>query len=211
MPIVEIINEIDAYLSRLRQARELLSGHVPEAGQKSQPRRNRTILVKPADTAFSSTPRTKENKPRSNPSIAHQNSQKQRGEPDVQVSSDALPQATDTEHSVIARPERTIPEGIVIKRIPVRRRIGSVRSMGLRTAKPVVTSRPDAIKPAIALAGPPNTKIVVVSAEQVQRQREQTAHPPVLRPRMPAAGLSGRTAFEALFANQSDHPKTSGD
>jgi hypothetical protein len=79
-----------------------------------------------------------------------------------------------------------------------------------RTAKPALSTKPEAIKPAIALAGPLNTKIVVVSAEQVQREREQTAHPVALRRRTPPAGLSGRMAFEALFANQTDRPKTSG-
>jgi hypothetical protein len=42
-------------------------------------------------------------------------------------------------------------------------------------------------------------KIVVVPAEQVRREREQAAQPEVRRVRVPASGLTGRLAFEALF------------
>jgi hypothetical protein len=68
-----------------------------------------------------------------------------------------------------------------------------------RIAKPASGDKPVAIKPAIALAGPTNAKIVVVSAEQVQREREQASHPAVPRPRLPSNGRTGKLAFEALF------------
>lgn len=210
MPIAEIIHEIDAYLSRLRQARTLLSGHVAEAPQKRQPRHKNKVLVRKADTAFSSRRRTEENTSRSILPVAHRKRKKERGEPATQVPSAVPNPASHTEQSAVAGPDHTIQQGVVITKIPIRRRIGSIRSMRPGVAKPAPSTRPDAIKPAIALAGPPNAKIVVVSAEQLRRDREQTAPPAVLRPRMPAAGLSGKMAFEALFANQTDRPKTSG-
>jgi hypothetical protein len=43
MPTTEIINEIDAYLSRLRQARELLLDQRTEAAPKRVPRRKRKV------------------------------------------------------------------------------------------------------------------------------------------------------------------------
>jgi len=59
--------------------------------------------------------------------------------------------------------------------------------------------KPDAAKPAIALAGPAGARIVVVSAEQVRREREKAAQAKVERPRVLGTGLTGRLAFEALF------------
>ena len=68
-----------------------------------------------------------------------------------------------------------------------------------RSPKSTAGTKPDAAKPAIALAGPRGAKIVVVPAEQVRREREQAAQPKVQRPRVLGAGLTGRLAFEALF------------
>lgn len=70
--------------------------------------------------------------------------------------------------------------------------------MRRRTLKPAATT-PDPAKATNALAGPVNSKIVVVPAEQVRRERERAAHPEVRRPGVPASGLTGRLAFEALF------------
>lgn len=66
-------------------------------------------------------------------------------------------------------------------------------------------------KPAIALAGRVPSKIVVVSAEQAQRERDRAAQSVVQRPRLPAIGLTGRAAFEALFNDGSDTSKTTRD
>jgi hypothetical protein len=63
---------------------------------------------------------------------------------------------------------------------------------------------PEPAKPAIALAGPTNARIVVVSADQVQRERAQAAQPVERRPRKAASGLSGKLAFEALFTDPID-------
>jgi hypothetical protein len=71
--------------------------------------------------------------------------------------------------------------------------------MRFRTPKSNPGIKPDATKPAIALAGPAGARIVVVPAEQVRREREQAAQPKVQRPRVLGTGLTGRLAFEALF------------
>jgi hypothetical protein len=109
---------------------------------------------------------------------------------------------SDSQQAAIAEPERTIPQGVLITRLPASRRFNSVRATHCQTAKPALGSTPDALKPAIALAGSPNTKIVVVSAEQVKRERGQVAPRAPLRPRPPASGLSGRLAFAVLFNDE---------
>jgi hypothetical protein len=111
---------------------------------------------------------------------------------------------------MIAEPKRTIEGTVLITRLPATRAVRSFKSVRHRTAKPALGNEPNANKPAIALAGPMNAKIVVISAEQIQREREKAAHPAIRRPRLPASGLSGRRAFEALFRNQADPTKTSG-
>ena len=66
-------------------------------------------------------------------------------------------------------------------------------------------------KPAIALAGRVHSKIVVVSAEQVQRERERAAQPAVQYTRVPGNSLTGRAAFEALFKDGSNTSKATKD
>jgi len=53
MPIAEIINEIDEYLSRLRQARELLSRRITEVPQETLPRPKRKVFARQTDKALS--------------------------------------------------------------------------------------------------------------------------------------------------------------
>jgi hypothetical protein len=84
-----------------------------------------------------------------------------------------------------------------------------IRSDGNRTANWTMRAKPAPIQPAIALAGPTNARIVVVSADQVQRERAQTAQPAIRKPRIAVSGLSGRRAFEALFADATDPSKGS--
>ncbi len=99
----------------------------------------------------------------------------------------------------IAQPEHSISQKVIVKKLPPRGLRALVRSVRHRTPKPALEPKPDPAKPAIALAGPQGAKIVVVPAEQVRREGEEAAQPEVRRPRVPASGLTGRLAFEALF------------
>ena len=67
----------------------------------------------------------------------------------------------------------------------------------VRRPKEMIRKGPGAISPEIALAGGLVGRVVVVPAEQVRRQREEAARPPVVRPRAPVYG--NRSAFDALF------------
>jgi hypothetical protein len=208
MPIAEIIHEIDACLSRLRQARELLSGRFTEVPEKKlPPRRKKNTVARRTDPTLSTKRQAAGNKLLSNRSIPHPKRQGSLGEPAVQVSSVAPPQTANTEQSAIVQPERTIPQTVAITRLPASRRTSSVRSVPHRSA--ASRTSPEPTKPAIALSGPTNARIVVVSAEQVQRERERTAQPVVRRPRMATSGLTGKLAFEALFEDPTDPSKSS--
>ena len=199
MPIPEIIDEIDAYLSRLRQARELLLVRSTEAPQKSAPRPKRKANLRPADPASSPRRQTAKNKPRSDHPVGHQNIWVGRVDVGVPVPSSVTHDASHSEPPASTQPESTISTNVVIKRLPSKGPRTSIRSMRHRTPKSNAGTKPDAAKPAIALAGPAGAKIVVVPAEQVRRERERAAQPEVRRPRVPASGLTGRLAFEALF------------
>ena len=209
MPIAEIIHEIDAYLSRLREARELLSGRMTKAPKAIPSRRNKKALVKRADPVSSITRRPGGNKTPSDRPVAHQKGQKRLGDPARRVSRPLSLQTTNTEQSAKVKPERAIPQSVAITRLPASRRIRSFRSVGHRTAKRTSRINPEPVQPAVAIAGRTNTRIVVVSADQVQRERAQAAQPVLRRPRIASSGLSGRLAFEALFADPTDPSKGS--
>jgi hypothetical protein len=199
MPIAEILNEIDAYLSRLRQARELLSDRRTEAPQKRVPRAKNTITHLQSNPASSRRRQAGKNKSRSNPSVVHLKRGTERAETSAQVPISATQQAPDLQQPPIPQPERAIPQSVVTTRIPSKGFRTSISSVRLRTSNSNPGTKPDAAKPAIALAGAAGAKIVVVPAEQVRREREQATRPEVRRPRFPASGLTGRLAFEALF------------
>ena len=199
MPIAEIINEIDAYLSRLRQARELLLGRGTEAPQNGvHPRKTKATVRRPG-TASSIRRRGNENKSPSNPPVAHLKTVRSPVDARLQVPSAVAAHPSHSERAKITEPKPTIAESIAITRLPARRRLSPVRSVHPRIAEPSLGNTRVTVKPAIALAGPMNSKIVVVSAEQAQKEREQAARPANPRPRRPASGLTGRSAFEALF------------
>jgi len=73
MPITEIIHEIDAYVSRLRQARELLLDQRTEAPQKRVPRRKGKVAPGEGDPASSRSRQTTRNKSRSDHPVVHLN------------------------------------------------------------------------------------------------------------------------------------------
>lgn len=197
MPIPEIIDEIDAYLSRLRLAREVLLDRSPEAPQTRASRPKRKARVKQADQALIPKSRLDQSKPQLDRSLAHLKKEAKRVDTSVPVTSAATHGASDSELPAIAQQGHTIAQSVVIKRLPSKGPRHS-RSMRHRTPKTAV-SKTDATKPAIALAGPVNKKIVVVPVEQVRRERELAELPKVQQPRTRASGLTGRQAFEALF------------
>jgi hypothetical protein len=216
MQIAQIIDEIDAYLLILRQARDLLLASKTGASHLKRPVRGEKKVV------ASTKPKlpTLSGKPRNHPSQSRSGRQRPKAQKrDGRAHSIAAVPGPVAQQPV--RPEQAL--SVATARIPAHdvNKDGQLpktpivlkartRRMGTRGA---ISRKPNAaIKPAIALAGSVHSKVVVVSAEQLQRQREQAATPPpVQRPRIPASGLSGRRAFEALFKSEGDPSNSSGD
>src|SRR4051794_29320079 len=204
MPIAEIIHEIDAYLSRLRQARELLSSRMTRVPKEKHAVRKKKAPVKHVNPASSTPRRVPGNKTQSNHPVEHLTEQKSLGSLATQVSGAVSVQTVDPEQLAKVEPERTIPQDVVITRLPPSRRNRSLRPVSHRTAQRALRTNSGPVQPAIALVGPTNPRIVVVSPDQVQRERAQAAQPVLQRPRIVSSGLSGRRAFEALFADSTD-------
>ena len=109
----------------------------------------------------------------------------------------------------VAVPAQNPQQDLRLERLPTPdRETSSTRTERRPVTKEALATTTEYSKPAIALAGPVHSKIVVVSAEQAQRERERAARSAVQHPRVPAIGLTGRAAFEALFNDGSDASKT---
>jgi hypothetical protein len=204
MTIAEIIHAIDAYLSRLRQARELLSGRMTRVPQGKLPRRKKKASVKRADPATFTPRRVRPNKTQSNHTVQHRKEQKSQGGPATLVSGAVSVQTVIPEQLAKVEPERIIPQDVVITRLPASRRNRSFRPVSHRAEKRASRTNSGPVQPAIALAGRTNPRIVVVSPDQVRREWAQAVQPVLQRPRIVSSGLSGRRAFEALFADSTD-------
>jgi hypothetical protein len=86
--------------------------------------------------------------------------------------------------------------GEIVKRVPARRRTSFSRFASSRPINPI---KRDSLKPTTALSHPIRSNVVVISAEQLRFERERSVKPAVVRPRSPGSGATGRLAFEALF------------
>lgn len=204
MAIAEIINEIDAYLFRLRNARELLRAPITQAPHKNEPRRQKAVKASKTVRPFSRKPRIRENKSRFDRIVAPAKTPKQRVDSVSRVRGSVVV-AKQPPAAVSAQKSQ---QDVRIERLPASdRRIRSPRTERRPVSKRAFATTLET-KPAIALAGPVHSKIVVVSAEQAQRERERAAQSEVRRPRVPATGLTGKLAFEALFNDGSDASKT---
>jgi hypothetical protein len=118
-------------------------------------------------------------------------------------------QAPESEQPVIAPavlPPQQNGNQEVLSSVATNAPIKSVRSTYVKAA---FGTQARHVKPAVALAGSTNSKIVVVSAQEVQRERDQAAQSQVRRPRLPSVGQTGRRAFEALFRDETEPSKAS--
>lgn len=218
MPIAEIIHQIDAYLFSLRQARELLSAPIQVPRERTSPQK-RKIKTQETASGASAKPRIQKQTSRAGVSAPEQRVRKNRVAPRV----DASLQESGSQTKTAAEPERqpqvdepkpaanVQPELVIsTERLPAAKQVNRVRAV--RHSAPRQPARPkvELPKPAIALAGSMNSRIVVVSAEQARQERNRTTPvPEVRRPRLPSTGLNGKLAFEALFKDPSDPSRSS--
>ena len=208
MSIAAIIHEIDEYVVLLRRARTVLAGSVNETGSTVTAKRIKRIRGR-KKANLSAVPKSPSRKPRSSWSDAEASLEQPR--PSPSVPSTSTDQPGDAKSSQRSSPEMmplvVAANSAILASVPVppKKRRNTAGPRGVVSRK----LRAPLPKPAIALAGPMNAKIVVVSAAQAQREREEATRPLPQKPRVPANGLSGRRAFEALFGDLNDASKNS--
>lgn len=222
MEIEEILSEIDAYVVRLRQARELLLASAPEAPARRVPVRKQKGAAKRTG-AFSSKLRSHKSKSRTDRQSSHRKPVKNAAgalkerrsaahtDPGVRELPSASTQPVQKEtvrEEVLPQAQASVNQAQ--PSIQVVRRVRT-RPVGIKAPRRVPSTISPAAKPAIALAGPPSSRVVVVSAEQVKRERDQAARPEVRRPRVSLSGATGKSAFEALFKDQTERSNSSGE
>jgi hypothetical protein len=208
--MLSIINEIDAYLSRLRLARELLAESLAGAPAKKTRKKSNTKTPPPALSPAAQAPASSRSKVRRS---ARTSAQK-RVAPAVHVLSSPPAQLEDVASSsdalsIDAAETPALPEvnaerlaslpNISVERIPYRGPRGSIRHSHARSLK--ASEPPHGTG---ALVGSVNSKIVVVSPEQAKKERERTAQPEVQPRTVFRSGSTGRLAFESLFKDTSD-------
>ena len=200
MAIADILIEIDAYLLRLHHARALLAPVKDTSPKRAHHVQKQTKVQKP-DSSMTSKSRIREARSQSRPPVATA--------PQVPA---LVSSRVDTERLTVVPAEAVPHHDLNPNMVPIKRLRPSLRGVRRGLAKPALGTEADRIKPAIALSGSMN-RIVVVSPEQLQQDRDRTANavkPEVRRPRMPSTGLSGKLAFEALFNDTLDPSKSSG-
>jgi len=210
MAILEILSQIDAYLSRLHLAREILAESLPDPPAKRKVKTSSSKKTGPVVSTKAQHPASSRSQLRRSPRTGA----RKRVVSVVQIPSPPAPRAEDGA-SLADLGSITVPESrslagvnterlpslpnINIVRIPYRGPRGSTRTSHTRSLKgsePTHGTR--------ALVGSVNSRIVVVSPEQAKKEHERIAQPEI-QPRVAfKSGLTGRVAFESLFKKTSD-------
>jgi len=209
MAIADIVKEIDAYVLSLRHARELHATATSHAGHKEADDRKKTLKAKKNAPVPTSKPRIPENKSRvSRPATLRK------------ILNDSVESVARVHGSVVRQPAKSAQTVIAPADLPTQQNArqenvssiattSSIQSVRGKNRKPSFGTQAHHVKPAVALAGSTNSRIVVVSAQEVQRERDQAAQSQVRRPRVPSVGQTGRRAFEALFRDETEPSKPS--
>ena len=200
MAIADIIKEIDAYVLSLRHARELLLP-TSESGHKEK------LNLKKRAPAPSGKPPMLENESRISRPATVRKILKERVEPVPVIHRSVSRHDAKTGQPEIAPADLPQAQNAPQETLSSIETNSSVRSVRGSIRKPAFGRQANHVKPAIALAGSMDSRIVVVSAQEAQRERDQAAQSQVRRPRVPAVGRTGRLAFEALFRDETDPSK----
>jgi hypothetical protein len=206
--LAAIMNEIDVYLLRLQQARDLLAASTmteqrsrvrgPQTAISARKRVRAKRSVQPLpEKKLPAAITTRTPKPAAENLYGWHNrvsvtaEAAERNEPAQSAPEPALHQVKEA-LSLQKENTRTTPQ----RRRPVRQ----------EKAPAKLDTSP---RPATASNKPVPTGWIVVSAEEGKRQRESEAHLAQLRSATPSRGLTGRRAFEALFGDTSQSSGTS--
>jgi hypothetical protein len=206
--LAAIINEIDVYLLRLQQARDLLAP-LRMAEQRSRARSRQTAISArkrvratrnvqplpekklPAGIATRKAKPAAENLYGSHNGVSVTVEAAERNEPALSAPEPRLHKVEGAlslqKEDTRATPQRTRP--VRQEKAPAKLETSTM--------------------PATASSKPVPAGWIVVSAEEAKRQREPEAHLAQLRSDTPSRGMTGRRAFEALFGDTSESSGTS--
>jgi hypothetical protein len=191
-----IIEQVDAYLALLHQAREILLNDGERKSATKITRRKRGVWTNSRKVQIPSGRSAGKIDGESQRSVAGRVSSKKRV-----VST--TPPNTPSPNVLHSEPTTTIGSdesnlaGELVKRVPAQRRATFHRFALGRRINPI---KQDSLKPTTALSHPIRSNVVVISAKQLRLERERSVKPVVVRPRSPGSGATGRLAFEALFS-----------
>jgi hypothetical protein len=205
MAITDIVQEIDEYIARLRQARELLAASLTgELHTRESYNTKQTAFGKTAPT-LSVKRRAADARSRLKGAEGKVEAAGMPSDSGSEQPSPVAPQAVEVQKPLIAP---TAPAPVPT---PERAKLASPRrrtsSRGVRAVSKAI---PQTVKPTNALSNSMASKIVAVSAAEVQRERERAAQSVAVRPRVSWTGQTGRLAFEALFKNEPDNSQANG-
>lgn len=211
MATLDIISQIDAYLSRLHLARDILAKSIldPPAKRKvktSASKRTGPVVSTKTQHPASSSSQFRRSSPRTGAqervvSVVHIPSSPTPKAGDGAPLADLVSIAVPGNPALAGGNTEQLPSlpNINVVRIPYRGPRGSTRTShtrGLKVSEPTHGTR--------ALVGSLNSKIVVVSPEQAKKEQERIAQPEIKPRAILKSGLTGRVAFESLFKDASN-------
>jgi hypothetical protein len=204
--LAEIIHEIDEYLLRLQQARDLLA--TTTTAERRSPARSRQPTIIARKRVRATTRNARPLAEKKLPAKVTTRRPKPAAENDsgshIGISVTAEVKAAERNEPSLSAPER-VPRKVEGAPSPQRKGAQftpqSRRTVRREKAPAKLETAP---KPTTAFGKPVSTGWIVVSAEEAKRQREPQAHLARARPTSPTRGLTGRRAFEALFGDPSE-------
>jgi hypothetical protein len=206
--LAEIINEIDVYLLRLQQARDLLAASTMTE-QRSRVRSRQTAI-----NARKRVRATRNSQPlpeKKLPAVITTRTPKSAAENLYGLHNrvSVTAEAAERNEPALSVPEPALHQ--VEGALPLQKKNTRSTPQGRRPARQekAPAKLETSPRPATASNKPVPTGWIVVSAEEAKRQREPEAHLAQLRSAAPARGLTGRRAFEALFGDTSESSGTS--
>ena len=205
MAIADIVQEIDAYIARLRQARDLLAALLTGEHHARESYTTEQIAVGQTAPTLSAKRRAVEDRSRLKGAERKVEAAESPIDSASELRSPVVPEAVKEQQALVAltapAPEQT-PEKVKLA--------SPGRRTSSRSVRAVSKAIPQPVKPTNALSSSMASKIVAVSAAEVQRERERAAQSVAVRPKISWTGQTGRLAFEALFKNESDSSQANG-
>jgi hypothetical protein len=206
--LAEILNEIDAYLLRLRQARDLLAAStITEHRSRARSRQTAISSRKHVRATRSVQPLPEKKRPAGittlKPKPAAENLHGSHNRVSVTV------EAAERNEPVFSPPEPAFDQVEGARPLQKENRPATPQRLRHARQKKVAAKLEPAPKPATASSRPVPTGWIVVSAAEANRQRQPDSHRAQLHSDTPSRGLTGRRAFEALFRDTSESSSTS--